>query len=66
VRDGRPIAVTGGADAVVRLWDADGTCLRTLDMPARVHTVVSAFDFHRVKNYLASPHVARALQRPAA
>lgn len=27
------------------------------------HTVISAFDFHRVRNYLASPHVARALRQ---
>ncbi|MFF4349562.1 hypothetical protein [Streptomyces sp. NPDC001530] len=36
VRHGRPIAVTGDQDATVRLWRADGTCLRTLEMPAPV------------------------------
>ncbi|WLW51536.1 hypothetical protein [Streptomyces sp. YU58] len=36
VRGGRPFAVTGGQDSVVKLWDVDGTCLRTLEMPAPV------------------------------
>ncbi|MFI1220888.1 MULTISPECIES: caspase family protein [unclassified Streptomyces] len=42
VRGGRPVAVTGGQDARVKLWDVDGTCLATLEMPAPVSRVAVA------------------------
>ncbi|MFJ9886526.1 hypothetical protein ACIQRW_11775 [Streptomyces sp. NPDC091287] len=42
VRGGRPVAVTGGQDASVKLWDVDGTCLATLEMPASVSRLAVA------------------------
>lgn len=42
LQGGRPIAVTGGKDSVVKLWDVDGACLRTLPMPAPVSSTAVA------------------------
>lgn len=33
------------------------------DVDTDEHTVINAFDFHRVKNYLASPHMGRTLRQ---